>query len=380
MSNDLAPLHSVRGVSPEKSGGTTNIFTATSKATTSATGPKFPYRVPAGAPDITQLDPSTLPPRNQNEARKSVYWPHYFAAEQLEIDTLNRKHVWELVDSSQKTPGAKVLRGRWVYALKKKDGKVTHAKARYTVMGNFQTEGVDYHDTFASVMNVKSFRTLIALANLDPTFTMEHWDITAAYTNADNDPRYPVFAEQPPGHRLKGNKFNKILKLLKALYGQKNAGHLFQQHLKQLLKRVGCRVILVDTSLYLIRRNEAWCILATYVDDIFPCFNQNGKALRDIVWNDLSTKMDIRNEGELSWALNTKIDRDKEKGITKISQEAFVWEMLSRFGMLNINSERIANTPADPRVKLPPPDTVSEEEVAEMKEHPSERWLVAFCG
>ncbi len=40
--------------------------------------------------------------------------------------------------------GCKVLKGRWAYDHKKDKFGVMFVKARYTVMGCFQTAGVDY--------------------------------------------------------------------------------------------------------------------------------------------------------------------------------------------------------------------------------------------
>jgi hypothetical protein len=51
-------------------------------------------------------------------------------------------------------------------------------------MGNFQREGVDYFETYASVMRTKTFRVLLQLLNSSPDHEMEHWDIKAAFINA----------------------------------------------------------------------------------------------------------------------------------------------------------------------------------------------------
>src|SRR5690348_1302140 len=67
------------------------------------------------------------------------------------------------------------------------DGKLLKFKARMVAMGFSQIEGVDYNDTFASVMTTKSFRTMLVLWNLDQSLKMEHWDIKQAFVNAPLD-------------------------------------------------------------------------------------------------------------------------------------------------------------------------------------------------
>ena len=71
--------------------------------------------------------------------------------------------------------GTKILRTKWVYDDKKgMDGKIARFKARLTAMGNFQREGVDYFDTYASVMRTKTLRVLLQLLNASPEHEMEH--------------------------------------------------------------------------------------------------------------------------------------------------------------------------------------------------------------
>jgi hypothetical protein len=61
------------------------------------------------------------------------------------------------------------------------------------------------------------------------------------------------------------------------------------------------------------------------VDDIFP--NPKGKALRDRLWTILSKGMELKNEGDASWALKTRIQLDSYNGIIKILQEAYIEEI-----------------------------------------------------
>jgi hypothetical protein len=55
-------------------------------------------------------------------------------------------------------------------------GEFIRFKARMVAMGFTQVEGVDFNETFASVMTTKSFRILLSVWNSDPTLSFEHWD------------------------------------------------------------------------------------------------------------------------------------------------------------------------------------------------------------
>ena len=317
--------------------------------------PPLPYTVPEGTLDIRDLDPSTPPPQKRRFAQASEYWPHYYGAECLEISTLKAMDVWELVPRSEVTKGAKVLQPRWAYDHKKgPDGKIIKAKARFTAMGCMQTPGVDYADTYASVMTLKTFRTLLALLAMDPTLDMEQWDCKAAYVHAIL--HEAVFVVQPPGHE-DPSKPRHVLRLKKALYGLKQAGSAWQKHLRKLLYQVKAKPLGADPACYILKEGRGWVIIPTHVDDIFPIYNKEGKVLRDRIWNHLSKALQIGDSGPIEWALKTRIYRDRERGILKISQEAYTLEVLTRFDMLGCNG---APTPFPAKVDLPDPSEVTE--------------------
>ena len=321
------------------------------------------------AADIRLLDPATPPPVNRRAAQKSEYWPHYFAAEELEVATLKALNAWKLVPRSDVTEGAKVLRGRWVYAHKKKDGKITHAKARYVAQGCFQTEGVDFNDTYASVMTLKTWRMMLSLANSSSKIELGNADVKAAYVMADRE--VPAFCEQPEGHAVGPRtqtktkfRYDRICKLIKSLYGLKDSGYLWQKTLAAHLEKIGFKPLPADPASYILRRGDRWCLLATYVDDIFVC--NNDPSLRDEVLAHMASAWEIKYDEELQWALNTRILRDRENGVLKVSQEGYVRELLTKFGM---EHAKPADTPANESHDLPHPTDVTDDQVREVKDY-----------
>jgi hypothetical protein len=83
--------------------------------------------------------------------------------------------------------------------------------------------------------------------------------------------------------------------------------------------------------------------MCTHVDDLFPLFNEKGRNIRNKILGELRKKMEIDDKGTLSWALDTKIERDPEVGILKISQRPYIDSLLKEFSMQNANGR---DTPA----------------------------------
>ena len=82
-------------------------------------------------------------------------------AMQKEFNSLSENGTWTL----QKAPAdRRVLQGRWVYK-KKPAGPQNPVKykARWVVKGYEQEAGIDYNETFASVINRTSVKCLLAL-------------------------------------------------------------------------------------------------------------------------------------------------------------------------------------------------------------------------
>ena len=140
---------------------------------------------------IIPNDPATKPmsipaPRNRKEALVSPWWPGYYQAELLEMKSLLANNTWQLCPRSDVPAGVNVLRDRWAYSDKLSPGgtSIEKFKARLTVMGCFQQAGVDYTDTYASVMSTRTFRMLLQLYNSHEEHSMRHWDVSTAFIHA----------------------------------------------------------------------------------------------------------------------------------------------------------------------------------------------------
>jgi hypothetical protein len=108
-------------------------------------------------PDVDVHEPNTY-----QQAMASPYNHHWKDATDNEMASHDKNGTWELVDMQ---PGMNVLSGKWVFRIKRgPDGNITRFKARWVVRGFEQQYGVDFTETFASVVRQKTYRVLFALA------------------------------------------------------------------------------------------------------------------------------------------------------------------------------------------------------------------------
>src|SRR5205823_2014741 len=113
--------------------------------------------------------------------------------------------------------------------------------------------------------------------------------------------------------------------------------------------------------------NQGFLLIGTHVDDLFVLFNRAVASLRDSVMKKLRDTMEVTDKGEISFALDMKIERDRENGILKISQQQFTENLLREY---NIHEGDTTETPS-PVIDITDDDVLNtEEEKEEMKHKP----------
>ena len=127
-----------------------------------------------------------------------------------------------------------------VWAMKRKRRVKTREiykwKARLNLDGSKQMEGRDYDQTYAPVATWESIRLLLAM-NLRNKWKTCQIDYVLAFPQAPVEQE--CYMEIPKGIRTK-NKGDYVLKVEKNIYGQKQTGRVWNQHLvRKLVYDVG---------------------------------------------------------------------------------------------------------------------------------------------
>ncbi|XRB14223.1 retrovirus-related Pol polyprotein [Pseudoscourfieldia marina] len=133
---------------------------------------------------------------------------------------------------------------------------------------------------------------------------------------------------------------NKICRLLKSLYGLKQAGRNWYLDLKDYLVELGFKPGEVDIGMYSAAvgtENEIWILV--YVDDII--FASKNEQTKDIFAGHLRKKYRITEPAQLTWALGMKISFAAD-GII-LTQDLYMSKILERFGFTS--AAKSATTP-----------------------------------
>ncbi|XP_019164275.1 PREDICTED: uncharacterized protein LOC109160431 [Ipomoea nil] len=210
---------------------------------------------------------STQEPQTYHEAEKHQVWRE---AMESEIEALVQNNTWTLTDLPK---GKSQIGCRWVYKVKHKaDGSIERYKVRLVVKGYTQQLGVDYIETFSPVARMTTIKTFLALA------ISRGWDIQQLDINNDflhGDLKEEVYMVLPPG--FKCDKPNQVCKLLRSLYGLKQASRQWNAKLTGALLHYGFHQSTADPSLFTKTTNTSFTALLVYVDDVLVAGNDSGQ-------------------------------------------------------------------------------------------------------
>jgi len=136
-------------------------------------------------------------------------------------------------------------------------------KARLVARGFTQAYGVDYLETYAPVAKLTTYRIIFALAALEQ-WEIHGMDVITAFLLGKLTEE--IFMTQPEGFERQGMKAKMVCRLLRSLYGLKQASRVWNMQLHEFLLKIGFRRSNADTCLYV--NVEISIFIAIWVDDI----------------------------------------------------------------------------------------------------------------
>ena len=294
--------------------------------------------------ELNLLSPHVLAAKTQKRDEDNPTWSmamngpfaaEYYAACQTELDTLQTMKAWDIVRIPK---GVQPIQSTWAFKCKRcPDGTVKKFKARFCVMGNRQTHGVDFFETWSPVVQWSTIRLMMILsAKLG--LKSAQADITAAFVHATVEKGENIYVRQPRG--FVGDPAY-CLKLNRALYGLRQAPRYFFQHLKKRIEICGATQSHLDPCLF-IGPN---IIVITYVDDLL-IYSRDSKNIQEFLHNMKQENIDLREEGTAEGFLGVNIERDERNKIITLTQSGLSKRIIEALGLCGSNSVS-CSTPAE---------------------------------
>jgi hypothetical protein len=172
------------------------------------------------------------------------------------VDPSGLGHATTLHSSAQGPPGLKTptrpygcqpIGYKWIFKKKlRPDGTIERYKARLVAKGYTQKEGEDFFDTYSPVARLTTIRILIAVA-ASYGLIIHQMDVKTAFLNGEFDDE--IYMDQPEGFIADGQE-NKVCRLIKSLYGLRQAPKQWHEKFDNTLTTAGFAVNEADTCVY----------------------------------------------------------------------------------------------------------------------------------
>jgi hypothetical protein len=133
---------------------------------------------------------------------------------------------------------------------------------------------------------------------------------------------------QPDGYK---DNTSKVCRLLKSIYGTKQASRCWNKKLHEVLTKLGWSRCENDHGMYVMRDKDLKPIMlmATWVDDLIIAFKDKKKF--DEFYAGLEKEFELNNLGELSWVVGMSVKRDRSARITTIDQSKYIEKVLQTY-------------------------------------------------
>ena len=244
-----------------------------------------------------------------------------------EVKRMIENKIFKEVPRSSVPMGQRILRAVWSHRRKTTpDGQIYRHRSRLCTDGSQQQYGIDYTETYSPVVSWTTVYILLILSVLLNLRTRQV-DYVQAFPQATLPEGENVYMELPDGYDTSVSRSSTVLKIIRNIYGLKQAAFHWNELLTAGLLKLGFHQSAHDPCLFL--KKDIICIL--YVDDsIFlspkdSIIDEHIAALKDL-------DFDLTDEGDIEAFLGVKVQRDKQ-GHIKMSQPGLTDTILETLGL-----------------------------------------------
>lgn len=276
---------------------------------------------------------SVIEPTSYNNAQQSNEKDEWKKAMDEEMEALKSNEVWKLVELPK---GRTAISCKWIYRIKKDaNGKITRYKARLVANGFSQIYGIDFTETYAPVVSMKTLRSMISYSATE-NLLMHQMDVKTAFLNGELNEE--VYMKQPKGY---SDGTTKVCKLQKTLYGLKQSPREWNKVLDQSLLERRFIQSKADPCLYLLKNNNKLELaLVVYVDDLIFIGSSANETLLNDEKDYLKSRFQMTDLGQLKWILGIEVSIQKD--FITLDQRRYLETMWNKF---NLGEDSTIRTP-----------------------------------
>ena len=279
-------------------------------------------------------------PMTIKEALAGPYKAQWKAALDAEMNAHKKMGTYKRVRLSSLPPGTKILTSRMVFKVKRDvNGAVKKFKARWCARGFEQRFGVNFTDTYASVVKSMSYKALFAIIAHED-LECEQMDVITAFLNSILKEK--IYIWPPEGFEEDGW----VWLLIRALYGLKQSPREWYQTLSEFLISQGFQRLESDHSIFV--NNKTRLIVPVYVDDLLIIGPKNSSQIGKLK-KVLNKRFEMTDLGPCNHYLGMAVTRDRANRTLHLSQKTYIEKVLARFGMQDCKA---SVTPMDVGVNL----------------------------
>ena len=280
-------------------------------------------------------DPDTM---YWHQAMKEPDRDEFVKASIKEVDDQINNGIFSIVPATEVPKGVKPLPAVWQMKRKRdiRSRKVKKWKARLNIDGSRMSPD-QYDLTYAPVASWNSIRLLLALTTIHKWHTIQI-DYVLAFPQAPVERE--LYMKIPVGFEVPGaNPNDFVLKIHRNIYGQKQAGKVWNSYLVDKLKGLGFKQSTSDECV-LYKGNVMYVL---YTDDSILA-GPDKAELEKVIEEIKASGLNITVEGDLQDFLGVRIDRN-EDGTIALTQPQLIDQILSDLRMQD-EDVRTKDTPA----------------------------------
>ncbi|CAI7845882.1 unnamed protein product [Closterium sp. NIES-53] len=240
-----------------------------------------------------------------------------------------------------------VVKGKWLFRVKLLPGEDPVYKARYVAKGFTQKHGFDFFETYSPTATPPVVRVFLDFVGRRGML-LHSMDVTTAFLQGDLHEL--IFMERPKGFHAPHDP-STVWKLLRPVYGLRQAPREWHAKLSSTLRELGFRPSRAASSLFLRTAPSPFYILV-YVDDMLLAADTDAEMQE--VKDELQRRLACKDLGEVRNYLGMEITRDLKAKTISLSQSFYIEKVLERFGM---SKAKPIATPLAVGHQLSPPAT-----------------------